>query len=407
MIRISANFNLQYITLLSRNYSRWGNEVSADHTNTVIKIHNEKNIDSFEKSTQHINSTDINVPKLNDLKLYEVVTKMIGTPKFKKFEFLGDAYLDLVVSTILLQTFPTYQKNVLIEMLYNITNNKNFEELIKKSTILENNENSFKNSKVYADVFEAYFGAISYEAYISKEFNQNNDIIRVKWNDTIKYMRRNIKYLDKYGSVSYISDPCRRLTQLRNTMNIDLQSLFNYKLDDYQSRFASERCIFLGTYVIKYFLTKLYHDNLNRPVNEISTLRDSRLKEQKINFLAEQIKGKSSYSLFYSLFNKNKNKNNVKNTIKNTNKNTNKYINKATAAQCVNHIKIYLGYIAINHFPYSYDKKCNQLFQLGWKTCESLIYDIYFKDMQEILNKQLAKNKHKLIVDPTILDRHK
>lgn len=377
-----------------RNYSRW----HSDDADYELLIQTPKQHNDHTKS---ISSEFSALPAIISKKLLKVIATPKQTDQFKKLEFLGDAYLEFVVTVLLFEKFPNIQKKLLVELLRNIISNKNLADLSKKIGFLKDRNNLADDSKIRADVLEAYFGGVALESGLSTHFGKPTNNVWQAWNDTTKFMIEKSKeqisdhddlfslgtcnlsdeFSDFYDDAG---DSTRRLTRFRNNRMKDLISLFNTKPDDFQRRFAAERLQLLGNSTLKYFLTKLYNDNLTYfSVKNLANLRDSRMKDSKINFLINGLLGKPSYSLFYSLFNKNK--------------------KKVGHKPNVAHIKQFLGYIVATHYTNSSNKKMHDLFQVGWKECESFVKTIYYEDMMKQCKIKSRRGKQSSTVGPHIL----
>lgn len=399
-----TTFHINLLKTNEKYYSRWEKSMIIDEDNDEIKveIHNTKYDDNKIKNLNiKFNKETINIqnPLINNEKLLKIATTPIRSSDFKKLSFLGDAYLDFIISTLLLHQFPLIQKNQLVEMLQEIRMNKNYSIISKKFKMLNLENDILKYSSIHADAFEAYFGAISLESGITSHFNQNTRITTSNinnkdtwngWVKTCKFMSCNIKYLensdilfDSKKNSNYL-DSNRIITQLRNNQWKDFIKLINSKQkDDYELKLQTERLIFLGNSVLKYFITKLYIDNLDISTKKLDLLRSSNLNSKKMKSLIDKMLKKPSYSMFYSVF---KLKKNEKSSIANS-----------------NHIKLYLGYLVFTHFPIIFEAKNIQLFQLGWEKCEKFVHELFYDDIVKKQEKSQIRNKRKTLVDPLIL----
>lgn len=396
--RIPVCRNAIQVTKFCKRYSRWA---SNDNDYELINKHTSLH-KSGDKNSKHNSSKQVVLPSIASNSIFKVIVAPNQTEKFKKLEFLGDAYLEFVVTVLLFEKFPNLQKKLLVEMMRDILSNKNLGYLSRQINLLTETENIPDDSKRHADVLEAYFGGIALEAGTTTYFDKRTDSVREAWNKTALFLLEKSK--DKFTAFAALYalennrrgseielicgdtiDPLRKLTQLRNNRMKDLTGLFNAEPDDYERRFSLERLQILGNTTLKYFLTKIYNDNLtDYRVKDLAKLRDSRMKDSKIISLTGKYLDQPSYSLFYSLFNKNKKKTG--------------YGPNATR------LKQFLGYIVATHYTKSSNKEMLELFLLGWNECESFVKAIYYDDMLNHVRNKHRKCRHCKITDPRVLD---
>lgn len=342
------------------------------------------------------------MPTITSNSIFKTVITSNQSGRFKKLEFLGDAYLEFVITVLLFERFPNLQKKLLVEMMRDLLSNKHLGDLSRQIGLLKGTKSIPQGSKRHADVFEAYFGGIALEAGTTTYFDKRTSNVWEAWNKTTCFMLEKSKdkfmdFADLYASstnergceIEIICgdtiDPLRKITQLRNNRMKDLAELFNAEPDDYERRFSLERLQVLGNTTLKYFLTKIYSDNLtDYTVKDLANLRDSRMKDSKIIGLTGKYLDQPSYSLLYSLFNKNKNK-----------------LGFGPNAAI---IKQFLGYLVATHYLNSSDKGMRELFLLGWNECESFVKSIYYDDMLKEARNKHRKFRHSKITDPRVLD---
>jgi dsRNA-specific ribonuclease len=371
------NRKFQFFKCTKRLYSRW-NYDEAD--SSFVEVTNKLSFKS-----QSIDTKSTILPKILDKNIFKLIhNPKINYEKFKKLEFLGDSYIEFIVSVFLFQRFPAFNKTLLVEKLRAIVNNKNLSDLSHKIGLTE----STLYLKSNADVLEAYFGGIALESGINTHYNKFSDNVWLNWKRTSLFFINNSSNVfdkremlftknkfDSNLSITNIQcndyeDPDRRIMQLKNNSLKDLKTLFYSNPDDYDKKIEIDRLQFLGNSALKFFLTKLYNDNLTTySVGALSNMRDSSLRESKVLYLTDQYLKNPSYSRFYTIFNRRKN--NTEPTLKSV------------------YIKQYLGYIVATHYFDSLNMKNSKLFEIGWTECELLVKEIYYDYMvSRFKNKQ-------------------
>lgn len=165
------------------------NQYLNEKTDSIYKRN--RNFDVF-KEDQPPKLPDINTPELlAKVFTHQSVMNYLNIPEESKIhshnerlEFLGDAFLQFVISIIIYEKFPNFSEGQLSILRSNIVSNN---RLLKLSQVygfdkkLRKNFNDSSiltgNNKLYADVFEAYLGAIA-EQYMMEskegETNVNN-----------------------------------------------------------------------------------------------------------------------------------------------------------------------------------------------------------------------------------------
>lgn len=389
--------NTTLVNIFCKRYSRW---TSNDEDYELI--HTPSCLNNFGVKDELNSSRQITMPTITSNSIFKTVITSNQSGRFKKLEFLGDAYLEFVITVLLFERFPNLQKKLLVEMMRDLLSNKHLGDLSRQIGLLKGTKSIPQGSKRHADVFEAYFGGIALEAGTTTYFDKRTSNVWEAWNKTTCFMLEKSKdkfmdFADLYASrtnergceIEIICgdtiDPLRKITQLRNNRMKDLTDLFNAEPDDYERRFSLERLQVLGNTTLKYFLTKIYSDNLtDYTVKDLANLRDSRMKDSKIISLTGKYLDQPSYSLLYSLFNKNKKK-----------------LGFGPNAAI---IKQFLGYLVATHYLNSSDKGMRELFLLGWNECESFVKSIYYDDMLKEARNKHRKFRHSKITDPRVLD---
>ena len=97
----------------------------------------------------------------------------------ERIEFLGDAFLQFITSMIIYERFPTFsegQLSILRSKLVSNTKLLKFSQLygFDKQLRKNFNDSSVLNNKMYADVFEAYLGAIAEEQMMESMEGETN-----------------------------------------------------------------------------------------------------------------------------------------------------------------------------------------------------------------------------------------
>lgn len=169
-----------------------------------ISVHNTRNggyissNESVHKRNRNFNVfRDDDPPKLPEIHMPELIAKVfthqsvlnyLNIPEESKvhahnerLEFLGDAFLQFVVSMIIYEKFPNFNEGQMSILRSNIVSNS---RLLKFSQIygfdkqLKKNFNDTSiltgNNKIYADVFEAYLGAIAEQYMMETKDGETN-----------------------------------------------------------------------------------------------------------------------------------------------------------------------------------------------------------------------------------------
>lgn len=365
------NNNITFKGTHIRTSSRWTESLLTE-TDVIIEVQNVQKIHPL--NNDKLEENKVYVPNIRTKNLRKIISNQKPESKYRQLEFLGDAYLDFVMSFILFSEFPKARSNILAQKKETYVTNKNFATLCYKSGIIELLKNKPENlsSKTYANIFEAYIGAIAFESGIPtylNDFKAHN--AWNGWKETIKFIISIEPQFKHYKMRKEISEfnHKRRVLQISNTKYLDLKRLSNVQVDDFEGRFEVERLQFLGNSALKYFVSKIIVDHLNFEVYRLSCLRDTRLQRRTISTLTTAYLKYPSFSLFYSIFKK-------------------KYDGKKNKA-CSNDVKLFLGYMIATHFTYSLDRKYEKMFGLGWSSCESLINGFYLDDVMNQKTKEI------------------
>ncbi|AOA65248.1 Ribonuclease 3 [Komagataella phaffii CBS 7435] len=98
---------------------------------------------------------------------------------YERLEYLGDAVLELAVTSIVMKEFPASSEGHLSVCRQQIVSNSNLENYSKLygfpeklSSLMSKEETDKNNGKIYADIFEAYIGAL----YVQN----NNDLTMIQ-----------------------------------------------------------------------------------------------------------------------------------------------------------------------------------------------------------------------------------
>lgn len=363
------NRERKFFLQLIRNHSRWGSSKPDD----VIIMRQPK------KKPTSKGEIPYTMPKIKDHNILGVVTKEKQTKKFKKLAFLGDAYIEFIVSVFLAEKLPGVERKLIIKLRKNIVSNKNFTNISKEIGLLKHSSGLAVDSKKYADVFEAYFGGIATECCASTLFGNITSDVWNGWNKTSlfllhfsKKMFENPELLARGQNSQCVNhhdffdlkfeDKHRRITQLKNNQTNDLHTLFNTKTGQYNCKFCAERLHFLGSSALRFFLTKLFSDNLTKcDVGQIANMRDISLKDDVIISLEKKMP-------YYTTRTKS---DNVK----------------------LNHVNVkqYLGYIVAKHYLESFNGNNHKSFQLGWIECQNYVKELYYNYMMHRWNNEIDK----------------
>lgn len=362
------NNNITLRGTYARNCSRWAGSLPIED-DVIIEVQKVQKTKSIKSN--RANSDKVYIPEIRIKNLRTVINKQKPVSKYKKLEFLGDAYLDFVMSFILFSEFPQDRSNILAQKKEDYVTNKKLATLCHKSGIIQllKYKPEDLSSKLYADIFEAYLGAIAFESGIPTSLNDFK--ARNAWNgwtETIKFIISIESSFKDYKMRKDISEfnHKRRVLQITNTKYFDLKKLSNIRADDFEGKIEVERLQFLGNSALKYFVSKIVVDRLNFEVYKLAYLRDEKLRKKTISTLTATYLKCPSFSLFYSIFKK-------------------KYYGRIGQDEknkaCSNDVKLFLGYMIATHFTYSLDLRCEKLFGLGWSSCESLINGFYLDDI--------------------------
>jgi ribonuclease III len=164
---------------------------------------NDKNNDAYKTMPQSVHKrerkyevcTKENAPELPPIHDQELKAKVfthssvlstLNIPEEKKIqshneriEFLGDAFLQFIASMIIYERFPNFSEGQLSilrsklvsnDRLFKMSQLYGFDKQLRKNF----NDSSVLNNKIYADVFEAYLGAINEEYMLESIDGETN-----------------------------------------------------------------------------------------------------------------------------------------------------------------------------------------------------------------------------------------
>lgn len=362
-----------------RKYSRWSN-LEVDQSHIIIS----KNKPTLNRETE-LNKND-KLPPISNKRLKTIIFGKQSDESFKKLEFLGDAYIEFIISVLIFEKFPHISKFLLIETLMMIINNKNLSELSKMFKLTNIDAKYHKSN---ADLLEAYFGGIALENGLNTHYGIFSKNIWKNWHSIgllflnnsahLHVNKRDLLFNQSNVTNNNTEDSDRLLMQLKNNRYKDVKELFNLNdMNDIDKNFEIERLQFLGTSALKFFITKLYNDHLTSfKVSQLAVMRDISLKDDRIIKLADEYLKNPSYSILYSIFNK---KNPKSNFILNS-----------------SHLKQYLGYLVATHFSEHSNIINQKLFEIGWVECELLIKSFYNNYMMSKIDSgtEIIRDMHK------------
>ena len=370
----------------TRRYSRW-----RDYENNEVDylIMSEKvKIKSSSLNNEH---TSITLPQIKNKNNLSIVQNMKDTMNFKKFEFLGDAYVDFIVSVFLYDKYPSLTKRHLVDLACDITSNKNLGKMCLDHQLTQFDSAFPIGSKKYADIFEAYFGVVALESGICTHYKSFKDSLWDSWKLSTYFFEiactENLKSYDLRENTRsrVISDTDRYIMQVKNNSRHDLESLFNADSNDFEKTIEIERLQFLGTSALRFLFTKVFINNMTTyDVKKIAQMRDNGLKEDVVTNQALKMLETPDFSQFYSLFNK-KRKQDISFQFKSS------------------YLKQYLGFLVSTYLPLSINKYNHRMFKIGWLECESLVNALYTSYMQKRKEKDIIKSKNTRLIDPTFL----
>lgn len=360
-----------------REYSRWGTIEDGELVGEIC-VKKQRGIDPPV------------LPKIHSQGLIDIVKTKKKPGTFKKLEFLGDAYIEFIVSVLLFEKSPMVPKNILVEAVQDMVSNRTLGGLAERCGLLKPGGRVVSEHKAQADIVEAYFGAVALESGISTRFNRLTHGLWHGWHSSSTFLhevskqrlvRREFLSPDKIhrwnNRVSVleeeIGNPERHLMHLRNNSMKDLNRIFNTAKDDHEARFEVEKLEFLGNSALRFFLTKLYIDNLtSHAVGKLARMRDIGLRADKVALLSQRLWKIPTGNLAYNVFRKEK--------------------SAANFEPKANHVKQYLGYITATHYLDIQNVSSTKLFQIGWSECEALVKLMYNDHILKEFNKEKARN---------------
>lgn len=140
----------------------------------------DKNLSGLGANTYKQHQKHIQLPPFPTIKNI-TVAKRFFTYKYEGkdnevLEFLGDAYIDLLVDVLIYNKFPNLQTKMMTDILLEVVNNKN---LSKWALLCGTKRNNVKHN---ADQFEAYFEGLSFENSLSSNLGNFTNQLCQGWN---------------------------------------------------------------------------------------------------------------------------------------------------------------------------------------------------------------------------------
>ncbi len=137
-----------------------------------------------------------------------------GGEDYEVLEFIGDAVLQLCISQILIEVYPTKNEGELSVMRHNLVNNAFLSDIAKKINlgslirlgVGEDKQGGRNKTKILASVYESLLGAVYYD----QGFNRVLEIVRQHMGEDIKLVDGKVsakKRLQEWSQSNYKTHP--------------------------------------------------------------------------------------------------------------------------------------------------------------------------------------------------------
>ena len=150
--------------------------------------------------------------------------KMDAEKDNEKFEFLGDAVLNLSISQLLMEWFPEMDEGMLSKKRSSLVNEKSLAKLARKIDLGpyirlgkgEKMSEGHDKDSILADALEALIGGI----YLDSDFNGAKGFIEHHFKNAIRYSARPGSYKDYKTLVQELSQKIHKKTPQYKLMNV-------------------------------------------------------------------------------------------------------------------------------------------------------------------------------------------